>query len=37
MDEHWRCVRVFISSTFRDTHGERDILTRKVFPRLRAW
>ena len=31
----WRTVRVFISSTFRDTHGERDLLTRYVFPELR--
>ncbi|XP_030829174.1 telomerase protein component 1 [Strongylocentrotus purpuratus] len=29
-------VRVFISSTFRDMHGERDLLTRFVFPELRA-
>jgi hypothetical protein len=27
---------VFISSTFRDMHGERDVLTRFVFPELRA-
>ena len=32
----WRTVRVFISSTFRDMHGERDLLTRFVFPELRA-
>ncbi|XP_074640264.1 telomerase protein component 1-like isoform X2 [Tubulanus polymorphus] len=32
----WRSARVFISSTFRDMHGERDILTRYVFPELRA-
>ncbi|KAJ8397340.1 hypothetical protein AAFF_G00438890 [Aldrovandia affinis] len=31
----WRAVRVFISSTFRDMHGERDILVRSVFPELR--
>ncbi|XP_036939136.1 telomerase protein component 1 isoform X2 [Acanthopagrus latus] len=31
----WRGVRVFISSTFRDMHGERDILVRSVFPELR--
>ena len=30
----WRTVRVFISSTFRDMHGERDSLTRHVFPQL---
>ena len=32
----WRTARVFISSTFRDMHGERDMLTRFVFPELRA-
>jgi len=31
----WRSVRVFISSTFIDMHGERDILTRIVFPELK--
>lgn len=31
----WREVRVFISSTFRDMHAERDHLVRFVFPRLR--
>lgn len=31
---HWRQARVFISSTFRDMHGERDALTRTVFPEL---
>lgn len=30
----WRVVRVFISSTFNDMHGERDALTRFVFPEL---
>ncbi|KAH3757934.1 telomerase protein component 1 [Pelomyxa schiedti] len=30
----WRSARVFISSTFRDMHGERDYLTRTVFPEL---
>ena len=34
--QNWRTVRVFISSTFRDMHGERDLLTRFVFPELRA-
>src|SRR5271169_5355155 len=28
-------VRVFISSTFRDTHAERDHLVTVVFPELR--
>ncbi|KAM9469252.1 telomerase protein component 1-like isoform 2-T2 [Clarias gariepinus] len=31
----WRSVRVFISSTFRDMHGERDVLVRSFFPELR--
>ncbi|XP_069044718.1 telomerase protein component 1-like isoform X1 [Lepisosteus oculatus] len=31
----WRNVRVFISSTFRDMHGERDVLVRLIFPELR--
>ncbi|XP_051779107.1 telomerase protein component 1 isoform X1 [Erpetoichthys calabaricus] len=31
----WRSIRVFISSTFRDMHGERDLLIRYVFPELR--
>jgi telomerase protein component 1 len=31
----WRTARVFISSTFLDMHGERDLLTRHVFPELR--
>ena len=30
----WRRVRVFISSTFLDMHGERDLLNRFVFPEL---
>eukprot|EP01138_Halocafeteria_seosinensis_P010237 gb/GECG01010455.1/.p1 GENE.gb/GECG01010455.1/~~gb/GECG01010455.1/.p1 ORF type:complete len:2817 (+),score=410.58 gb/GECG01010455.1/:1-8451(+) len=33
-DGSWRTVRVFISSTFNDMHGERDALTRVVFPAL---
>jgi len=33
--EKWRTARVFISSTFLDMHGERDILTRHVFPELK--
>jgi telomerase protein component 1 len=32
----WKTVKVFISSTFRDMHSERDILTKTVFPMLRA-
>lgn len=31
----WRTVRVFISSTFRDFHAERDYLVKYVFPDLR--
>jgi telomerase protein component 1 len=31
-----RVARIFISSTFRDMHGERDLLTRFVLPELRA-
>jgi telomerase protein component 1 len=31
----WKTVRVFISSTFRDMHAERDYLSRVVFPELR--
>lgn len=35
MAEKWRTVRVFISSTFRDMHAERDHLVRVVFPELK--
>jgi WD40 repeat protein len=31
-----RVVRVFVSSTFRDMHAERDHLNRFIFPELRA-
>jgi WD40 repeat protein len=31
----WRTVRVFLSSTFRDMHAERDHLVKVVFPALR--
>ncbi len=30
-----RSVRVFVSSTFRDMHGEREELVKRVFPQLR--
>lgn len=30
-------IRVFLSSTFRDTHVERDALTRMIFPALKDW
>ena len=32
---NWRTVRLFISSTFRDMHAERDYLVKVVFPDLR--
>ena len=31
----WRNVRVFLSSTFRDMHAERDQLLKVTFPALR--
>jgi len=35
-DGKWKTVRVFISSTFGDMMGERDALTRNVFPQLNS-
>jgi telomerase protein component 1 len=35
MPASWKTVRVFISSTFRDMHSERDHLVKHVFPALR--
>ena len=35
MPAAWKTVRVFISSTFRDMHAERDYLVKVVFPALR--
>jgi len=35
MARSWRTARVFISSTFRDMHAERDHLIKVVFPELR--
>jgi hypothetical protein len=35
MSQTWKTVRVFISSTFRDMHAERDHLVKVVFPALR--
>ncbi|MFC1892852.1 DUF4062 domain-containing protein [Chloroflexota bacterium] len=35
MARDWSTVRVFISSTFRDMHAERDHLVRVVFPELK--
>ncbi|XP_048211653.1 telomerase protein component 1 [Perognathus longimembris pacificus] len=32
----WHSIRIFISSTFRDMHGERDLLLRSVLPALQA-
>ncbi|KAG8509749.1 Telomerase protein component 1, partial [Galemys pyrenaicus] len=32
----WLSVRIFISSTFRDMHGERDLILRSVLPALQA-
>ena len=30
----WRTARVFISSTFRDMHAERDHIVKVVIPEL---
>jgi integrase len=35
MPSVWKTVRVFIASTFRDMHAERDHLIKFVFPALR--
>jgi WD40 repeat protein len=35
MNTTWKTVRIFISSTFRDMHAERDHLVKVVFPSLR--
>ncbi|MBY0526558.1 MAG: DUF4062 domain-containing protein [Gemmataceae bacterium] len=35
MSSAWRTVRVFLSSTFRDMHAERDHLIKVTFPSLR--
>ena len=35
MAASWRTVRIFLSSTFRDMHAERDHLVKVVFPALR--
>ncbi len=37
MPAAWKTVRVFVSSTFRDMHAERDHLVKVTFPRLRQW
>ncbi|MCA9122286.1 MAG: DUF4062 domain-containing protein [Planctomycetaceae bacterium] len=35
MDNRWQDALIFISSTFRDMHAERDYLIKRVFPELR--
>ncbi len=35
MPQRWKTVRIFISSTFRDMHAERDHLVRFIFPELK--
>ena len=35
MTQSWKTIRIFISSTFRDMHAERDHLVKVVFPELR--
>ena len=33
----WRTIRIFVSSTFKDFHQEREVLVKEVFPDLRLW
>lgn len=33
----WKTVRIFVSSTFKDFHQEREELVKKVFAELRVW
>ncbi|KYQ91006.1 WD40 repeat-containing protein [Tieghemostelium lacteum] len=35
IEKPWKHARVFLSSTFLDMHGERDLLVKYVFPELR--
>ena len=35
MPSTWNTIRIFISSTFRDMHAERDHLVKVGFPELR--
>jgi hypothetical protein len=35
MAQTWKTARIFISSTFKDMHAERDHLVRIVFPELK--
>jgi WD40 repeat protein len=37
MATKWEKVHVFISSTFKDMHAERDYLVKRVFPQLNEW
>ena len=37
INDNLKIVRIFISSTFRDFHNERDLLVTEVLPRLRSW
>lgn len=37
MAVQWKKVYVFISSTFKDMHAERDYLVKQVFPQLSEW
>ena len=33
----WKTIRIFVSSTFKDFHEEREVLVKEVFPDLRLW
>lgn len=33
----WKTVRIFVSSTFKDFHHEREVLVKEIFPDLRLW
>lgn len=33
----WIEIKIFISSTFKDMHSERDYLVSEVFPKLKEW
>ncbi|XP_071494027.1 telomerase protein component 1-like [Diadema antillarum] len=33
----WKTIRIFVSSTFRDFHAERELFIKEVFPELRMW
>merc|ERR1719494_810557 len=33
----WRAIRIFVSSTFKDFHQEREVLVKEIFPDLRLW